>query len=106
VFCIFAALAENEAAHIRERTRDGLTAARARGRLGGRRHKLNDQQQKQVVKMMLDPGYTIQQVRDTFPQVSEATLFRIARRAKEAAVNQAATAIETAKPHVLAELWT
>jgi hypothetical protein len=30
--------------------RDGLTAARARGRLGGRRHKLNDQQQKQVSK--------------------------------------------------------
>jgi DNA invertase Pin-like site-specific DNA recombinase len=106
VFCIFAALAENEAAHIRERTRDGLTAARARGRLGGRRHKLNDQQQKQVVKMMLDPGYTIQQVRDTFPQVSEATLFRIARRARESAVNQIVAATETAKPNVLAELWT
>jgi DNA invertase Pin-like site-specific DNA recombinase len=106
VFCILAALAENEAAHIREHTRDGLTAAPARGRLGVRRHKLNNQQQKQVVKMMLDPGYTIQQVQDTFPQVSEATLFRIARRGREVTVDQVAAATETAKLKVPVELWT
>ena len=106
VFCIFAALAENEAAHIRERTRDGLTAARARGRLGGRRPKLNAQQRKQAAKMMLDPAYTIQQVQDTFPQVSEATLFRIARRAREAVADQAVVATETPRPKVPAELWT
>jgi hypothetical protein len=55
---------------------------------------------------MLDPGYTIQQVRDTFPQVSEATLFRIARKAREAAVNPVAAAAETVRPKALSELWT
>jgi len=40
VFGIFAALAEFEAALIRERTQAGLTAARARGRVGGRPRKM------------------------------------------------------------------
>ncbi|MEJ1371616.1 MAG: recombinase family protein, partial [Candidatus Sedimenticola sp. (ex Thyasira tokunagai)] len=40
VFGIFAALAEFERELIRERTTAGLTAARARGRTGGRRHAL------------------------------------------------------------------
>ena len=41
---MFAALAEFERDLIRERTADGLAAARARGRVGGRKRKLNDEQ--------------------------------------------------------------
>ena len=40
VFGIFAALAEYERELICERTKAGLTAARARGRKGGRKHKM------------------------------------------------------------------
>ncbi len=41
VFGIFAALAEFERELIAERTRAGLAAARARGRLGGRPRKMD-----------------------------------------------------------------
>jgi DNA invertase Pin-like site-specific DNA recombinase len=40
IFNIFGALAEYERELIRERTRAGLAAARARGRKGGRKHEL------------------------------------------------------------------
>ena len=42
-FHLFAALAEFERALVRERTRAGLDAARARGRKGGRKHRLTCQ---------------------------------------------------------------
>jgi DNA invertase Pin-like site-specific DNA recombinase len=44
IFHIFGALAEFERNLIRERTQAGLTAARARGRKGGRPHALTDRQ--------------------------------------------------------------
>ena len=45
---IFAALAEFEAELIRERTMAGLTAARARGRLGGRPRKMTTETLKRM----------------------------------------------------------
>jgi DNA invertase Pin-like site-specific DNA recombinase len=44
--------AEFERAMIRERTQAGLLAARARGRIGGRRPKLSPQQQAAIVEMV------------------------------------------------------
>jgi DNA invertase Pin-like site-specific DNA recombinase len=44
--------AEFERAMIRERTQAGLLAARARGRIGGRRPKLGPQQRAAVVEMV------------------------------------------------------
>lgn len=55
VFGIFAALAEFEAELIRERTKAGLAAARARGRLGGRPRKMTIETLKMAMAAMADP---------------------------------------------------
>lgn len=55
IFGIFAALAEFEAELIRERTRAGLTAARARGRLGGRPRKMTKETLRMAMSAMADP---------------------------------------------------
>jgi DNA invertase Pin-like site-specific DNA recombinase len=47
---------------IRERVQAGLTAARARGRVGGRKAKLTDKQVAQARKMLDDPSTTISAV--------------------------------------------
>lgn len=55
IFGIFAALAEFEAELIRERTKAGLAAARARGRLGGRPRKMIIETLKMAMAAMADP---------------------------------------------------
>jgi DNA invertase Pin-like site-specific DNA recombinase len=47
-FHIFGALAEYERELIRERTKAGSTAARARGRKGGRKPAMNEEQIEQA----------------------------------------------------------
>jgi DNA invertase Pin-like site-specific DNA recombinase len=49
---IVGSFAEFERAMIRERTYAGLETARAQGRIGGRRPKLNEQQKNEIVKMV------------------------------------------------------
>lgn len=55
IFGIFAALAEFETELIRERTKAGLAAARARGRLGGRPRKMTVETLKMAMAAMSDP---------------------------------------------------
>ena len=73
VFHIFGALAEFERSIIQERTRAGLAAARARGRKGGRKPKMNKADVRKAMAMLQDPGITKAEVADHFG-VSRVTL--------------------------------
>lgn len=75
IFHIFGALAEFERALIRERTNAGLAAARARGRVGGRRPSLSSDQVKMARQLVTNADTTVQQVADAL-HVSRATLYR------------------------------
>ena len=54
IFGIFAALAEFESELIKERTKAGLAAARARGRMGGRPRKMTIETLKMAMAAMAD----------------------------------------------------
>ena len=75
VFHIFGALAEFERAVIRERTRAGLEAARARGRKGGRPPKISAQDLKAARALLADRTITVVEVAARIG-VSPATLYR------------------------------
>lgn len=75
VFHVFAALAEFERGLIRERTQAGLAAARARGRAGGRRPKLDEQQVREIKVLLRDPGIQVANVARRYG-VSRTTLYK------------------------------
>jgi len=75
VFHIFSALAEFERSIIRERTRAGLDAAKARGRTGGRPKKLTDADLRAARAMLADDDFTVDEVARRM-SVSPATLYR------------------------------
>src|SRR6266852_6745414 len=75
VFHIFGALAEFERDIIRERTNAGLQAARARGRIGGRRKALTPKQQEMAQQLYDDKTNEIVAICKTF-NISRTTLYR------------------------------
>lgn len=77
VFHIFGALAEFERELIRERTRAGLAAARARGRQGGRPKKLDSERKVKMAQSLYNDGtHSIDDICRTL-EVSRATLYRV-----------------------------
>jgi DNA invertase Pin-like site-specific DNA recombinase len=79
VFHIFGALAQFERNLIRERTLAGLKAARARGRKGGGRYKLDEKQIAHAKALYADKSNTIDDICKTL-RVSRATLWRYVKR--------------------------
>lgn len=62
VFHLFAALAEFERKLLRERTQAGLSAARARGRLGGRPKALGPEKRELAVKLYRERQHSIEEI--------------------------------------------
>ena len=74
IFHIFGALAEFERGLIRERTQAGLQAARARGRLGGRRKRLDPRQRAHAVDLYRSRQHTVKEICGLMG-ISRATLY-------------------------------
>lgn len=77
VFQVFAALAAFERNLIRERTHAGLVAARARGRAGGRKPKLDAQQIHEINRLVANPNISVNQIAKRY-NVSRTTIYKVA----------------------------
>ncbi|MEM6942215.1 MAG: recombinase family protein [Pseudomonadota bacterium] len=75
VFHVFASIAQFERERIAERTREGLAAARARGRIGGRPPALSPAQKAEVRRMRDEERRRLSEIAALF-RVSVATVRR------------------------------
>lgn len=75
MFHFFGAMAEFERNLIQERTQAGLAAARARGRVGGRKPVLTDKQKAQAKALMNDKSLSVDEI-SKLMNVSRSTLYR------------------------------
>ena len=88
LFGIQAVFAELERDLIQTRTKEGLAAARARGRVGGRKRKLSTAQAAEVVRMYRAGDKTVTEVGELFG-ISRESVYGYVRRADQAARNAA-----------------
>jgi len=79
-FNILATFAEFEVDLLRLRTREGMAAARAKGKLKGKPPKLSARQQAELVRMHGTGEYTIADLMELF-SVGRATVYRVLERA-------------------------
>ncbi|MDR6267674.1 DNA invertase Pin-like site-specific DNA recombinase [Roseobacter sp. N2S] len=75
VFHVFGSIAEFERARIAERTREGLAAARKRGRVGGRPVALSPEARAEVRRMRESGSQTVAEIARIF-KVSRSTILR------------------------------
>lgn len=78
IFHIFGALAEFERNLIRERTKAGLAAARARGRLGGRPQKLDADKKALAIKLYKEKELPVMKICEMLG-ISKPTLYKYIR---------------------------
>ena len=95
VFNMFGALAQFERDTISERTRAGLAAARARGRMGGRKFKMTAEKLRTARALLKDPDHTLKDAAAAIG-VSYPTLWRALKR--EAVEQPAPKKVAPARP--------
>jgi DNA invertase Pin-like site-specific DNA recombinase len=81
-FTMVAAFAEFEHSMMVSRTKDGLAAARARGRVGGRKAKLTDAQIHKLMQHFEDKRISIQDLAKMYG-ISRPTVYRLVKAAAE-----------------------
>jgi DNA invertase Pin-like site-specific DNA recombinase len=82
VFHIFASLAEFERNLIVERTKAGLKAGRARGKVGGRPRKLSEEQRELLRKMHADITIPLSTITETF-KISKQMIYQVVNDGKD-----------------------
>jgi DNA invertase Pin-like site-specific DNA recombinase len=75
IFSVFASLAAYERDRLIERTVAGLAAARARGRVGGRKPKLGDKDRREIAALLASPDITVSDVAKRYG-VSRTTIYK------------------------------
>jgi DNA invertase Pin-like site-specific DNA recombinase len=88
IFHMFGALAEFERNLLRERTMAGLAAARARGRLGGRRPKLNAKQRAHALTLYNSKTHTVAEICELM-KITRQTLYNYINAEAEAKMKKA-----------------
>ena len=84
VFTVLCAVAQMEADITLERTMDGLKAARARGRVGGRKQKLSPAQEKDLSKKYAAREMTVAEIGEFFG-ISRDAVYGYIKRAQAVA---------------------
>ena len=82
-FNIVATFAEFEADLLKMRTREGMAIAKAKGKMRGKKPKLTEKQQKELLKMHETGDHSISDLAEIFA-VSRATVYRTLQRGQRA----------------------
>jgi DNA invertase Pin-like site-specific DNA recombinase len=82
IFHLFGALAEFERNLIQERTQAGLSAARARGRFGGRGKALNADKRQLAINLYLEKKLTVKKICEML-SISKPTLYSYVRESQD-----------------------
>ncbi|MCC5986027.1 MAG: recombinase family protein [Rhodobacteraceae bacterium] len=76
IFHVFGSIAEFERERIVERTKEGLAAAKRRGRVGGRPRSLSEEARQEIIRMRDQDRRPVSEIARTF-KVSRATIYRV-----------------------------
>lgn len=82
MFGMLAVMAQFERDLISERTKQGLQSARARGRIGGRKQKLDETKKKAVYALYQAKESSLMEICNTF-DISKPTLYKIIKEVSE-----------------------